>query len=119
MSTATESPSLPIRVAKNVTTHPLAPLDANEIQKAVSSIRGLWPDGTDLHFKSISLHEPAKADVVPYIESIDNGQAPNKIDRKVMVTYYIRKTVCQQRACAAHCLLRSDYQYRTNCTKLL
>ncbi|KAM0718053.1 hypothetical protein Q7P37_006385 [Cladosporium fusiforme] len=92
MATNAESHSLPIRVAKNAATHPLAPLNADEIKQAVSFITGLWPANTDLHFKCITLQEPAKADVVPYIEATNNGQAPNKIDRKVMVNYYIRKT---------------------------
>ncbi|KAL1586008.1 hypothetical protein WHR41_04737 [Cladosporium halotolerans] len=92
MATDVVSPSLPIRVAKQMTTHPLAPVSADEIKQAVSFIRAQWPADTDLHFKCITLQEPAKAEVVPYIEAEANGQSLPGIDRRAMVTYYIRKT---------------------------
>lgn len=118
MATNAVSPSLPIRVAKNMTTHPLAPVNADEIKQAASFVQAQWPAGTDLHFKSITLHEPAKAEVIVYLEAIDNGKAPNKIDRRVMVSYYIRKTVSQEFFYRTrHCPL-SNGQHRINYTKL-
>jgi len=85
--------SLPIReTAAGSVPHPLAPIDAREIKQAAASVRSQWPADTDLHFKSISLQEPAKTEVVPYLEAQIAGQSLPKIDRRVTVTYYIRKT---------------------------
>jgi primary-amine oxidase len=92
MSTSFES-SLPVRAAKQSKTHPLAPIDATEIKQAVSYVRSQWPAGTDLHFKSITLQEPAKKEVVPYLDAEASGAPLPQIDRRVGVTYYIRKTV--------------------------
>jgi Cu2+-containing amine oxidase len=92
MSTTFEA-SLPIRAVKQSTTHPLAPIDATEIKQAVSYVRSQWPANTDLHFKCITLQEPAKKEVVPYLEAEASGAAPPQIDRRVLITYYIRKTV--------------------------
>ena len=94
MSTTFES-SLPIRATKQSITHPLAPIDAAEIKQTVSYVRSQWPAGTDLHFKSITLQEPAKKEVVPYLEAEASGASLPQIDRRVFVTYYIRKTVRQ------------------------
>ena len=84
---------MPIRVTKETSTHPLAPVSAEEIKQAVTFIRAQWPENTDLHFKSITLQEPAKAAVLPYIEAETSGQPLPSIDRRILVTYYIRKTV--------------------------
>jgi primary-amine oxidase len=92
MSTAFES-SLPVRAAKQSIAHPLAPIDATEIKQAVSFVRSQWPTDTDLHFKCITLQEPAKKEVVPYLEAEVSGGALPQIDRRVLVTYYIRRTV--------------------------
>ena len=94
MSASVES-SLPIRAAKQSTTHPLAPIDATEIKRTVSYVRSQWPAETDLHFKCITLQEPAKKEVVPYLDAEASGASLPQIDRRVLVTYYIRKTVSQ------------------------
>lgn len=91
---ATVETSLPIRAAKQSTTHPLAPVNAAEIKQAVSYVRAQWPTDTDLHFKCITLQEPAKKEVVPYLEAEASGAALPQIDRRVLITYYIRRTVC-------------------------
>ena len=92
MSSSVES-SLPIRSARQSTTYPLAPIDATEIKQTVAYVRSQWPAGTDLHFKCITLQEPAKKEVVPYLDA-ETSEAPlPHIDRRVAVTYYIRKTV--------------------------
>lgn len=88
-----ESTSLPVRTSKQSVTHPLAPLSAEEIQAASSLIYNQWPENTDLQFKVITLNEPAKAEMVPYLEAEFQGQRLPSIDRRVMVAYYIRKTV--------------------------
>lgn len=92
MSTTIES-SLPVRTAAQSSTHPLAPVNAAEIKQAVSYVRAQWPADTDLHFKCITLQEPAKKEVVPYLEAEASGTTVPQIDRRVLVTYYIRRTV--------------------------
>ncbi|KAG9887982.1 hypothetical protein KCV02_g18460, partial [Aureobasidium melanogenum] len=87
-----QSTSLPVRTSKITVAHPLAPLSAQEIQAASSLIRTQWPEKTDLQFKVLTLEEPAKADMVPYLEAEFTGQSLPSIDRRVMVAYYIRKT---------------------------
>lgn len=84
--------SLPIRTTTGSLAHPLAPVDSQEIKQTASFVRAQWPSGTDLHFKSITLQEPAKTEVIPYLEAQIAGQSLPKIDRRVAVTYYIRKT---------------------------
>ena len=94
MSTDTVSTSLPVRSSKHNDLHPLAPSTREEIQNAVAIIKSQWPVDTDLHFKAITLQEPAKAEAVPYIEAEFNGYELPRIDRKIFVTYYLRQTVC-------------------------
>lgn len=92
---ATESISsafLPVRTAKQSNIHPLAPINATEIENAVAIIKLQWPGDTDLHFKAITLQEPAKAEAVPYIEAEFHGGDLPHIDRRVFVTYYLRQT---------------------------
>lgn len=93
MAKVAVSTSLPIREAKHLEIHPLAPLNANEIKNAVSIIRAQWPSGTDLHFKAITLQEPAKEEAAPFLEAEFYGQNLPNIDRRVFVTYYLRLTV--------------------------
>lgn len=95
MATESISTSLPMRgPSKQTQIHPLAPINASEIQHAVALIKSQWPEGQDLHFKAITLEEPAKAEMVQYLEAefSENGSLP-EIERKVFVTYYLRKTV--------------------------
>ncbi|CAK1367288.1 unnamed protein product [Cercospora beticola] len=92
MATQSVANSLPVRTAKQNNLHPLAPLDRNEINNAVSLVRAQWPEGTDLHFKTIMLQEPAKAEMVPYFEAESQGSHLPTIDRRAFVTYYLRMT---------------------------
>jgi primary-amine oxidase len=87
------STSLPVRTSKTTVSHPLAPLSAQEIQEASSLIRNQWPEKTDLQFKVLTLEEPAKAEMVPFLEAEFKGQSTSSIDRRVSIAYYIRKTV--------------------------
>lgn len=92
MATESIATSLPLRTAKQSSEHPLAPLSAEEIQSAVAIVTAQWPAHTDLHFKVVTLEEPAKAETVPYLEAEFAGQQLPRIDRRVLVAYYIRKT---------------------------
>ncbi|KAK3616265.1 hypothetical protein LTR56_018860 [Elasticomyces elasticus] len=92
MATEAVSDSMPMRLAKQTDAHPLAPLSAEEIRAAVSIIKAQWPAKTDLHFKLVTLEEPAKAEAVPYVEAEFHGYNLPSIDRKVFINYYIRST---------------------------
>lgn len=85
--------SLPTRTAKQGSIHPLAPINAHEIQQAASLIKAQWPEGTDIHFKALTLEEPPKAETVPYLEAAFKGQNLPHIQRRVFVAYYLRNTV--------------------------
>ncbi|KAK3068140.1 hypothetical protein LTR53_014530, partial [Teratosphaeriaceae sp. CCFEE 6253] len=92
MATESVSASLPLRTATQTHAHPLAPLSADEIRSAVSIIRSEWPANVDLHFKAVTLEEPAKAEAVPYIEAEFNGNNLPSVDRKAFLNYYVRLT---------------------------
>ena len=73
--------------------HPLGPLSAKEITLGRDLIVASWPAGTDCHFKAITLLEPAKAGLIPYLTAERLGQTPTDIDRRAFVVYYLRGTV--------------------------
>ena len=94
MSTEQVPSSLPFVGGKKATLqHPLGPLTANEILESARLIKGLWPSNTDIQFKAITLQEPSKADLVPFLEAEHSGQQPGAIERRSFVLYYIRNTV--------------------------
>ena len=82
--------------AKQTVAHPLAPLSGEEISAASQIIRGLWPDNTVLQFKVVTLEEPPKAQVLPYLEAEHAGSSLPSIERKVFVNYYLKNTVSKQ-----------------------
>ena len=73
--------------------HPLGPLTAQEISRASYLVKSCCPPGTSLQFKAITLQEPAKAQLLPYLAAERNGEEPAHIDRRAFVVYYIRGTV--------------------------
>lgn len=81
------------RTAKTVTSHPLAPLSAAELQSAASIIKASWPAHTDLYFKTVTLQEPPKTDALKYLEAEHSGSPLPTILRKAFINYYIRNTV--------------------------
>lgn len=109
--------SLPVRTSKATVAHPLAPLSAQEIQEASSLIRNQWPEKTDLQFKVLTLEEPAKAEMVPFLEAEFKGQGLPSIDRRVQIAYYIRKTVSV--SSFSQSIQDTDTATRTNYTKPL
>lgn len=78
---------------KNVVAHPLCPITASEIKRSAEFIRKSWPSKTNVHFKAITLEEPAKTELVPYLEAEHTGHRLPHIDRRAFVSYYIRNTV--------------------------
>jgi len=79
--------------AKHIAAHPLAPLAASEITGAAAIIKANWPAHTDLHFKVITLQEPPKAEVLPYLEAEHSNKPRPSLNRRAFVNYYIRNTV--------------------------
>jgi len=77
---------------KQAASHPLAPITADEIARASTLIRELWPANTNLQFKVVTLQEPSKAEVLPYLEA-EHGRGPfPAISRRAFVNYYLRNT---------------------------
>ncbi|KAF4966508.1 hypothetical protein FZEAL_10643 [Fusarium zealandicum] len=72
--------------------HPLCPLTAREIQSTARLVESVWPPSVSLRFKVITLSEPPKEKLVPYLETLDKGLSVPQLDRHVFVAYYIRKT---------------------------
>ncbi|TVY34736.1 Copper amine oxidase [Lachnellula occidentalis] len=72
--------------------HPLGPLTASEITNSSQLIKSLWPTNTNIQFKSITLQEPSKAELVPFLAAEKTAQATPTIDRRSFVIYYIRNT---------------------------
>lgn len=79
--------------AVSLVAHPLAPLTSSEITKTADLIQALYPAKTKLHFKVVTLEEPSKDQLIPYLDAEHNGQKPPSLDRKAFVCYYIRNTV--------------------------
>ncbi|KAF2101556.1 hypothetical protein NA57DRAFT_34414 [Rhizodiscina lignyota] len=92
MSTEVISSAPAIRTVKYTAKHALEPLNAEEITGAANLVKSVWPSQTDIHFKVVTLHEPPKADVIPYLEAEHSGRPLPFIARKVFVNYYIRNT---------------------------
>ena len=96
MSTEQIISSLPFVGGKKTTPqHPLGPLTAGEITESANLIRSIWPANTNVQFKSITLQEPNKADLVPFLAAEHAGQSTPTIERRSFVVYYLRNTVRQ------------------------
>ncbi|GKU15181.1 unnamed protein product, partial [Fusarium langsethiae] len=65
--------------------HPLCPLTGDEIQSTARLIESVWPGSVSLSFKVITLSEPPKEKLAPYLQALDNGQAPSSLERRVFV----------------------------------
>ncbi|KAI9837753.1 MAG: hypothetical protein M1819_006687 [Sarea resinae] len=92
MSTDNVSTSSAPSSTKQDSSHPLAPLTAAEIKEGARLTYSLYPSGTNLHFKAITLQEPEKREVVPFLEAEHSGKSLPTIDRRAFVSYYIRNT---------------------------
>ncbi|KAL8755637.1 MAG: hypothetical protein Q9199_003507 [Rusavskia elegans] len=93
---STEQVSLPPRssvgLTNHLSSHPLSPLTAAEITHAVQLVETLYPPNTSLQYKAVTLQEPNKADLVPYLEAEHHGGRKPTIERRAFVAYYIRNT---------------------------
>lgn len=73
--------------------HPLGPVTKAEISQSSALIRAQWPESTLFQFKIITLLEPPKAQLVPWLDAAKAGTTPAPLDRKSTVIYYLRNTV--------------------------
>lgn len=100
--------------AKTSVPHPLCPLTAAEISTTADLLRSVWPSNVDLRFKVITLDEPEKKSMIPYLEAEHSGAPLPQIPRKSFVSYYIRNTVSTNsliillRTRGLNCLTHSD-----------
>ena len=90
--------------SKSISQHPLSPLTGAEISQATKIIHAIYPAKTKLQFKAITLQEPPKAQLLPYLDTDHNGRALPSIERKVFVNYYIRNTVIEH-IMESYCIL--------------
>lgn len=81
--------------SKKMAYHPLSPLTAAEITRSSDLVRSLYPPKIDLHFKVVTLEEPEKCVVVPFLDAEHRGKPLPSIERKAFVCYYIRNTVSE------------------------
>lgn len=81
------------RPAKQTYKHALEPIHAEEITAAADVVRSVWPAHTDLHFKVITLLEPPKSEVIPFLEAEHAGRPLPQVARKAFINYYLRNTV--------------------------
>jgi primary-amine oxidase len=89
-----ENPPPAVVPTKLAYSHPLSPITADEITHASALIRSLWPENTSIQFKVITLDEPSKAEVIPYLDAEHGRESLPAIERKAFVNYYLRNTVC-------------------------
>lgn len=87
--------SLPFVGGKKTITpnHPLGPLTAGEISESAKIIKSIWPENTNIQFKAITLQEPNKADLVPFLAAERARKSTPTIERRSFVVYYLRNTV--------------------------
>jgi len=105
MSTEQVPVSLPFISTKKVTPqHPIGPLTASEISESSRLIKSVWPENTNIQFKVITLQEPKKVELAPFLAAENTGQQTPTIDRRSFVVYYIRNTVSMN-AYISVCLL--------------
>jgi Cu2+-containing amine oxidase len=94
MSTEQIPISLPFVGSKKVVAqHPIGPLTASEISQSASLIKSVWPSGTNIQFKVITLQEPKKSELAPFLAAERAGASATSVDRRCFVAYYIRNTV--------------------------
>ncbi|KAM7217468.1 putative copper amine oxidase [Rhypophila decipiens] len=72
--------------------HPLGPVTAAEITQSAQVLEASWPTGTKLHYKAITLLEPPKAELAPFLAAERAGEKPAPLDRKSFVIYYLKGT---------------------------
>ena len=81
------------QAVKQIADHPLCPLTASEIRRSSDAIKSIYPGRPDIQFKAVTLEEPEKALLAPYLDAEHAGRKLPLIERRAFVSYYIRNTV--------------------------
>jgi primary-amine oxidase len=72
--------------------HPLDPLSPSEITKASEVLHNSYPADSPIHFKAVTLDEPPKAFVIPYLEAEHAGRPLPIVPRTAYVLYNLLNT---------------------------
>lgn len=72
--------------------HPLAPLTEVEILHSSQLIKSQHPNDSVV-FKTITLAEPPKDQMIVYLDAEHAGYTPPAIDRKSFINYYLGNNV--------------------------
>lgn len=94
MSLAHQGSWAPVAQAvKQISDHPLCPLTASEIERAGAAVKGIYSGSPEIQFKVITLEEPEKALLVPFLDAEHAGSKLPKLERRAFVSYYLRNAV--------------------------
>lgn len=69
-------------VSHNPVPHPLDPLSLDEIRTAINTVKKAHGD---VFFNVVSLHEPRKAEMLPWLEKPDSAALPRRIADIVVI----------------------------------
>ena len=72
--------------------HPLDPLSPAEITSATAILRSVYPADSPIHFKAVTLDEPAKHLVLPYLDAEHKGLALPIVPRTAYILYVMVNT---------------------------
>lgn len=77
--------------AQGASKHPLDPLNADEIVQVSSLLKTEYPNES-LHFKFITILEPPKAKLRPFLKAERNGSTRSKLPRIASALFYHKGT---------------------------
>ena len=77
--------------------HPFDPLTKSEISQSSQLIRNCFPKDAVFDFRSVSLYEPEKSEMVSFLEAEHAGvdlSTVKRPTRQARVVYYLGNNVC-------------------------
>ena len=91
LSLASHEVSVTLKMSTSIPKHPLDPLTADEILKVSALLKAHSPKQS-LHFKIITIIEPPKTQLRPFLKAERNGAIKENLTRKASSLYYHRGT---------------------------
>jgi primary-amine oxidase len=91
LSLASHEVSVTLKMSTSIPKHPLDPLTADEILKVSALLKAHSPKQS-LHFKIITIIEPPKTQLRPFLKAERNGAIKENLPRKASSLYYHRGT---------------------------
>lgn len=79
-------------IKSEISLHPLDPLTPDEITAASAAIRAAYPADSPIHFKAVTLDEPAKSSVVAFLEAEHKRSPLPVVPRQAYVLYTMTNT---------------------------